>query len=721
MKKSNQKFVLQMSLCSIFIFLFSVQIGWGQQRSITVTNSEGQHMWVLETKNMSYILKVNNKQLHQLYYGQKIESENLIPYYAEEKPEIPVRGGSPSKLPIVEVVFSDGTRDLELIYDDFNIKHNEGYALLQIRMKDSYYPFVLTVNYKVVEEYDIIEKWIEVKNLGSDNIKVENLMSGSLWLTQGAYEMTHITGIYLHDFQPETALLTKGVKTIESKNFKTYGSSYFTLTHQGEKNLQNGSTWYGQLHYSGNWRTDFESMPNDEVQVVSGINFWDTELNLEQNESFSTPIFCFGFTPDGTDAVARNFSDYIRNLIIPEKRNKHPRPVIYNSWYATGFNINEQQQLSLAKVAKEIGVEMFVIDDGWFKGRIDSRGGLGDWTVDKNKFPNGLNPLINQVNKMGMDFGIWIEPEMVNPNSDLYRNHPDWVLHFQNRKRTEGRNQLMLNLARKDVFDYLYDSYFELLSNHNIRFVKWDMNKELTEPGWPEADATIQREVRIRYIENLYKLIDKLTNAFPDVWFETCSSGGGRVDIEILKRTDFAWVSDNIDPVDRIFIQYGYLGAFPANTMISWTGYHDFNGVSPSLDFRFDVAMSGVLGIGNDIAKWEKEEIDIAKAKITLYKNIRETIHNGRLYRLSSPFESNRAILQFNSDDKNKSVIFCYKLEDHLKGSTSYPYQKKYFKLMGLIPDALYKIDDGNEIFKGSDLMNIGIKFPSMKIGRAHV
>ncbi len=371
----------------------------------------------------------------------------------------------------------------------------------------------------------------------------------------------------------------------------------------------------------------------------------------------------------------------------------------------------------MAKVAKEIGIEMFVIDDGWFKGRINDRAGLGDWTVDKNKFPNGLSSMIKQINNMGLDFGIWIEPEMVNKNSDLYRKHPDWVLHFENRPRTEGRNQLMLNLARQDVFDYLYNSFYDLLKNHNIKFVKWDMNKSLTEPGWPEADTSMQREVRIRYIDNLYKLIDKLTAEFPDIWFETCSSGGGRVDLEIFKRADFAWASDNIDPADRIFIQYGYLNAFPANTMISWTGYYDNRGVKPELEFRFDVAMSGVLGIGNDITKWTKEEKEIAKRKVAEYKSIRETVHNGNLYRLSSPFTSNRCILQYNDKetDANRSVIIFYQLENQLKGSSAYPHQNKFVRLKGLNPESLYQINGENAYITGADLMNIGIAYPLSK------
>lgn len=676
-----------------------------------------EKIWSLETNNMSYFLRIENEKLQTGYYGSKITSNNLPGNYFEWRDEIPVRGGFPSKSPILEVFFSDGTRDLDLKYTSHHIQEKDGFDVLQISLVDNHYPFQVDVFYRLLPEYDLIEKWLEINNNGNEVIRVENAMSGSLWLPQGAYEVTHMQGIHWHDFQPETTLLTQGIKTFQSRDFKPYGSSYFAVRPQGENDEHSGDVWFGQLHYSGNWRTDLESTYNDRVQITSGINFWDTEWNLRPDETFITPILSHGYTQNGTDFVARTYSNYIREQVLPKKRNNIPRPVIYNSWYATEFNINEQQQLELAKVAKEIGIEMFVIDDGWFKGRVNDRGGLGDWTVDKNKFPNGLSPMIKQINDMGLDFGIWVEPEMVNRNSDLYRKNPDWVLHFENRPRTEGRNQLMLNLARQDVFDYLYNSLHDLLKNHNIKFVKWDANKSLSEPGWPEADVLMQREVRIRFIDNLYKLIDKLTTEFPDVWFETCSSGGGRVDLGILKWADFAWVSDNIDPVDRVHIQYGYLNAFPANTMISWTGYYDNHGVKPGLEYRFDVAMSGVLGVGNDITKWTQDEKDIAKRKIEEYKNIRKTIHNGHLYRLSSPFLSNRCILQYNDEETNanRSVIFVYQMENQLKGSSAYPYQNKFFRVKGLNPQSLYKINGEGASITGADLMNIGIVYPLSK------
>lgn len=690
-------------------------------QGVAQVRTVAENHWILETENMSYSVKVINKQLYSGYYGAAFRHNKYSLDYFTSREEIPVRGKWTDKLPIIEVIFNDGTRDLDLIYESSFISKKNGYSQLEIRMKDSYYPIKVTSFYRVLPEYDIIEKWIEISNKGKSIIKIENAMSGSLWLPLGSYKMTHLAGTHLQDFQPHTTLLTHGTKTIQSKDFKTYGASYFTVRPEGEKDEHNGDVWYGQLHYSGNWRTDFESNYEDRLQIASGINFWDSEWNLRPAETFTTPVFSFGFTSKGTGAAARNYHNYIRNITLPQQRAKKARPVISNSWYATEFNINEQQQVALAKVAKEIGVEMFVIDDGWFKGRVNDKAGLGDWTVDQSKFPNGLNPMIKQINDLGLDFGIWIEPEMVNPNSDLYRAHPDWVLHFNNRNRTEGRNQLILNLARKDVYDYLYESFHDLLKNHNIKYVKWDMNKSLTEPGWPSAPTDKQREVRIRYIENMYRMFDELTKAFPDVWFETCSSGGGRVDLGIFKYTDAAWVSDNIDPVDRIYLQYGYLNAFPANTMISWTGNYDNHNIKPSMEFMFDVAMSGVLGIGNNMTKWNDQEKEIAKTKIAQYKQVRDVVHNGDLYRLASPFESTRCVLQYNSKDKTESVIFCYELNTQLLGSSTYPNRNPYLKLIGLDANKQYQFEGEKDIYTGDQLMSVGFRYPLWKAATSKI
>ena len=366
----------------------------------------------------------------------------------------------------------------------------------------------------------------------------------------------------------------------------------------------------------------------------------------------------------------------------------------------------------MAKIAKDLGVEVFVIDDGWFKGRINDKGGLGDWTVDKNKFPNGLQPMIEKINALGLDFGIWIEPEMVNPNSDLYRQHPDWVFHYPNRTRHETRNQLMLNLAREDVYQYLYSCFSTLLRENNIKFIKWDMNRGVTEPGFLSAPTDEQRAVRIKYIENLYRLFETLRAEFPEVWFENCAGGGGRVDLGMMARTDFCWASDNTDPVERTFIQYSFLNAFPSNSMISWVTQEDWHNQRHPLEFKFDVSLCGVLGVGYDITKWSDKEKEVAREKIALYKEIRETVHKGDHYRLISPYEHNRSVLQFVNKPKSESVVFVYNLAEYPDNAIPETKRSKKVKLRGLEPDASYRIEGMDGLYAGRQLMNIGVEFP---------
>lgn len=684
--------------------------------------------WIIQTNSSVYQLIITkDNKVQEVYYGPKEQAKfqkKNANWIVDATNEIPVRGGFPTKTPLLEVVFADHVRDCELTFVNAEILSVAGRQTLKIIQKDTYYPLEITSFIRVLPEFDILEKWVVVKNNGKkDVIKIENLQSGSVCLPANKYNLTHMAGEWGHEFQLRNTALTAGIKTLEARDFKSFTNPNWFMV-RPDRSFRIGSTsndgsdtsgaaWFGTIQYSGNWRIDFDKAFAGRLQIVGGINFWDTNWNLKPGESFKTPKFTMGYTQSGSEGAAQKLTAYIRKTILPENKRNELRPVLYNSWYATTFNVNEEQQLALAKVAKEIGVELFVIDDGWFKGRNDDHAGLGDWTVDKKKFPNGLQPMIKKINAMGMDFGLWVEPEMVNPNSDLYRAHPDWAFYFPHRTQHEGRNQLMLNLAREDVYQYLLKSLSTLLSENNIKYIKWDHNRTLSDPGWPDAPPEEQREVRIRYIHNLYRLVDSLRSCFPDVWFEDCSSGGGRVDLGLLSRMDQAWASDNTDPVDRLFIQYGYLSAFPANTMVSWITHEDNHQLHPTLDYRFDVAMSGVLGIGFDITKWTEAEKKLAQEKIVMYKRVRSLVQQGTLYRLISPFKENKSALEYVSDDHSSAVVFCYNMAEYLKGSIQETRQSNSLKLRGLDPKASYKLSTtGNTVYKGDFLMKVGISWP---------
>lgn len=556
--------------------------------------------WNIQTASSVYQLSVNEAgDVLPTFYGPKAHVERLS---SQERSrggngpfsitEIPVRGKYADKVPILEVVFGDGTRDCELVYERADVIALDGRKTLRITQHDKFYPLTVVSYIRALPEYDVLEKWMEIKNSGKKEIiKIENGMSASVQLPSNRYYLLHHSGKWSNDFLQQSTELTGGIKTLQARDFYSFENTpWFAITTNKNTNASNGPVWFGHLHYSGNWRIDMESTFSGALQIAGGINFWDSQWQLKGGESFVTPRMSIGFTQGGTDEAARLSAAYVRREVLrPSMRNKI-RPVIYNSWYATGFNVNEEGQLKLAEVAKSIGVELFVIDDGWFKGRKNDHFALGDWVADPEKFPNGLVPMIKKINDMGLDFGIWVEPEMVNPQSDLYKQHPDWVFHYPHRTKTEWRNQLTLNLAREDVYQHLLQSMTLLLKNHNIKFIKWDRNRGLTEPGWPSAPEYMQKEARLRYMNNLYRLIDELEGRFPDVLFESCSSGGGRPDLGMLSRMDQTWTSDNTQPLDRLFIQYGYLSAYPANTMVCWTTGYDGSSINLPQEFIFDVS-----------------------------------------------------------------------------------------------------------------------------------
>ncbi|MCD2422659.1 alpha-galactosidase [Niabella pedocola] len=693
--------------------------------------------WLIRTKSSAYQLLISqDKRVYPVYYGPVAQAgfKKRSGVWTQGVEELPVRGGYPTKSPLLEVVFNDQVRDADLEYVSGEVMTIEGRPTLRIIEKDRKYPLQVTEYIRVLAEFDILEKWVEVTHTGKKgNIRIQNLLSGSLFLPSDEYELTQLSGMELAEFKPFRSVLTPGVKTIENKLFKSNRNMpWFMVRPRSTAGMDQGPAWFGSVHYSGNWKLIFDNQMersyNTALQILGGINFWDTEWLLKPGASFTTPKFSTGFTQKGETGAALLNAAYVRQTILPETHRNVLRPVLFNSWYATTYHLKEEEQVAMAKIAAGMGVELFCMDDGWFKNRNKSDEGLGDWEVDRNKFPNGLQPMIDQVHALGMKFGIWVEPESVVLKTDVYKKHPDWILQFPGRRQVPGR--VFLNLAREDVYQYLYQSLSRLLRENKIDFIKWDQNTYLSDPGWAAASPEMQLEVRIRFVSNVYRLVDALRKEFPEVLFESCASGGGRVDLGMLSRMDQAWTSDNSTAVDRLFIQYGYLGALPANTMVSWVieGIANQVQLNPPLPYKFDVAMSGVLGIGYDIRKWTETERTLAKRKIELYKRIRPLVQQGDLYRLVSPYEHNRCALQYNSTDKKAATVFCYNLAAYVSGGYSKTADLKgaqyidngstVLKLKGLDPDRQYRVknaeaaDDKGTVYPGNFLMEAGIQWP---------
>jgi alpha-galactosidase len=445
--------------------------------------------------------------------------------------------------------------------------------------------------------------------------------------------------------------------------------------------------------------------------VTGGYNDFDFSWPLEPGDSLSTPPYYGGFSGEGFGQASRLMHRFERNEIFPDRAHPHVRPVLYNSWEATTFGVNEPGQKALADKAAKLGVELFVMDDGWFGKRKDDHAGLGDWYVNPQKFPHGLQPLIGYVNGLGMDFGLWFEPEMVNPDSDLYRAHPDWAMHFPGRPRTEGRNQLVLNMARDDVKEYIFGVLDKVLSENNIKYIKWDMNRHFAEPGWPEAPIAEQKEIWVKYTRNVYGIIDRLRAKHPNLEIESCSGGGGRVDMGILERVNIAWTSDNTEAFDRLGIQEGFSFPYAAKIMSAWvTDIPNMNGRSTPLQFRFLVAMQGAMGIGANLNKWSGEDFALASRLIGTYKSIRETVQQGDLYRLLSPRVGALTANEYVAADGKQAVLFAF------LHSEQYVRPMPTLCLRGLDANAMYrvkplddKLEEKQEALSGAFLMNHGL------------
>jgi len=586
---------------------------------------------------------------------------------------------------------------------------------LEIRLKDIQYDLIVKLLYKVFPKEDIIRKHAEIENYTAEIVTVESAQSGVWYVPAGeGYRLTYLTGRWGGETQLVREPIHPGKKVLESRRGNTSHqlNPWFAIDERGEADEEHGRVWFGTLSWSGNWKLVVEETPPaHQVRVTGGYNDFDFSWPLRPGESLSTPPYYGGFSDGGFGEASRLLHRLERNQILPDRAHPHPRPVLYNSWEATTFHVDEAGQKTLAEKAAKLGVELFVMDDGWFGKRNDDHAGLGDWYVNPQKFPNGLKPLISYVNSLGMDFGLWFEPEMVNPDSDLYRHHPDWAMNFPGRPRSESRNQLVLNMAREDVKEYIFGVLDKLLSENNIKYIKWDMNRHFSEPGWPEAPVPEQKEIWVKYVRNVYEIMDRLRAKHPSLEIEACSGGGGRVDLGILERVNVVWTSDNTEAFDRLGIQQGFSLAYTAKVMSAWvTDVPNLNGRSTPLRFRFLVAMQGALGIGANLNKWSAEDFDLASTMIRTYKSIRETVQQGDLYRLFSPREGELTANEYLSADKRQAVLFAF------LHSQQYLRPAPTVYLRGLDAQATYQVkflDDKQaekqEVRSGSSLMYQGL------------
>lgn len=666
--------------------------------------NELKNVFALQSKNNSYVFGIDNMGLvRHLYWGSKIENVDdfdmptLVevstndPVFEITKEEFPVYGSLRYKEHCLKASFIDGCRELVYSYEGYEVDGNE----LVIKLKDIHYDFNMNLHYKVYEEYDLIERYVTIKNNSENVIEIEKVHSGQFHIPYEDLTFSNVHGHWGAEQQRFTQKVSYGKIVIENRRgISTHNHNpYFILDKNATETT--GEVFFGALKLSGNFSGVIEQTQYGETLVQLGINSHDFLLKLNQGEEFISPAIIAGYSNSGFETMTHNLHNFAKDNVL----RSGLRPVLYNSWEATEFKVSCDEQIKLAKKAKEIGAELFVVDDGWFGGRHGIDNGLGDWYVNEEKFPNGLNPLINEVKAMDMMFGIWVEPEMVNPLSNLYKEHPEWIYHFDSRESDTSRGQYVLDVTKKEVKDFIYNMLDNLLTTYDIDYIKWDANR-------PMSQTNLERDVWYKHIEAVYDIVKNLKLKHPNVLFEACASGGGRIDYGILGIFDDFWTSDNTDAYDRLFIQENYSYIYPIKAMRAWvTDCPNFlsRRIIP-MKFRYHSAMMGTLGIGCNILKFSEEEIELSKGLIEEYKNIRHIVQEGDFYRLENNSKNKYKLYQYMNGKEGLVFAFLPQSELGHRGTT--------IKFRALEKESTYlvKIDKNVIVKTGRYLMNHGLE-----------
>ena len=570
----------------------------------------------------------------------------------------------------------------------------EGWEELVLHLKDDHYAFCIDLHYRLYPEYDLMERSVVLKNEMEEPITIEKMHSAQFHIPYENLNFTNVHGHWGAEQQRFTQRVSYGKILIENRRgISSHNHNpYFILDRDATETT--GEVFFGALRLTGNFSGVVEQTPYGETLVQMGINPHDCQLQLNPGDSLTAPAILCGYSANGFETMSHNLHRFARERVM----RKGLRPVLYNSWEATEFHVNCHDQIKLAQKAKELGAELFVLDDGWFGERHSIQNGLGDWYVNEGKFPNGLEELIDAVKGLDMKFGIWVEPEMVNPKAQLYQGHPDWIYHYDTRVTDTSRVQYVLNVTKPEVQEFIYNMLDDLLTRYDIDYIKWDANRPISQTG-------PQRDVWYKHIQVIYNVVRELKKKHPDVLFEACASGGGRIDYGILGIFDDFWTSDNTDAYDRLYIQDSYSRIYPIKGMRAWvTDCPNFlSGRMIPLTFRFHSAMMGSLGIGCNILKFTPEEVELSQKMVRLYKEIRPVIQEGDFYRLDNPSADQYFLYEYLKADKGVLFAFLPQSKVGHRGTT--------VRLRGLEEDARYTLhtSQGDITKSGSYLMGRGL------------
>lgn len=590
---------------------------------------------------------------------------------------------------------------------------------LCVVLEDAAIQVRLRIYYTVFRDFDAVCRHVEVVNMGSSRIYIERLMSMSLDFAGTDYDLITMTGSHVCEKQIRRRAVSGDAVVLDScRGSSSPQETPCVILTDPETTESMGRVWGFNYVYSGDFQAVVQTGQYQSLRIQMGMNPRTFGWNLGQGETFVSPETVMVYSDLGLNGMSRIFHDLYRQRLCRGAFRDRVRPVLLNSWEAFYFQVQEKDCLSLAARAAELGIELFVVDDGWFAGRNTDQAALGDWREDTEKFPGGLAALAESIRKMGMEFGIWFEPEMVSPDSDLYRRHPDWIIRSSRYSPVLSRNQYVLDLSRPEVCSYIFDSLSDILRDTKAAYVKWDMNRHMTDLGSGYLGPDRQRELSHRYMLGLYSVLEQLHQAFPDVLFEGCSSGGGRYDAGMLYYMPQTWASDNTDAVCRLQIQYGTSLLFPPVTMgahVSAVPNHQV-GRSTPLSTRFAAAMTGNLGYELDLRKLDETEMQEIKEQIRFYKSIRQVILNGTFYRLKNPQNGNEAAWNFVSGDGSTVLYFYFRiLADPRRISLP-------VRLQGLDPDGVYRLEENGVCYGGDELMYAGLtSYPENEDFSGHV
>lgn len=673
----------------------------------------------VQTDNTSLVFKIaENGRLYQSYLGKRLNHLTDLNYLPQQNESYITHGYNDYFEPALHVEHNDGNSSTILKYVGHEqTQQADGSTHTIITLKDDKYPVQVKLNYIAYPKEDIIKTYTEISHSEKKPVLLKKYASSMLHFKNDNYYLTEFSGDWANEVNSNEQPLYYGKKVIDTKlgtRANMFVSPFFQLSLNAPANEDTSEMLVGTLGWSGNFQFTFEVDNKNGLRVISGINPYASEYRLPANELFRTPDFYFTYTTKGRGAASRNFHRWARNHQL--KNGNESRMTLLNNWEATYFDFNETKLLSLIGEAKELGVDLFLLDDGWFGNkypRSSDHQGLGDWQITKDKLPNGINCLTDEAQKQGVKFGLWIEPEMVNPKSELYEKHKDWVIHLPNRDEYHFRNQMVLDLSNPKVQDYVFSIVDDIMTQYpDIAFFKWDCNSPITNI-YSAYLKDKQSHLYIDYVRGLYTVLERVKAKYPNIPMMLCAGGGGRTDYEALKYFTEFWPSDNTDPIERLFIQWGFSQIFPSKAMCAHVTTWNRDA---SIKFRTDVAMMGKLGFDINLDDLSDQEQAFCKQSIKNYNRLKNTILDGDLYRLVSPYGKNHTASMYVDPVSNVALVYAFDIYPR------YGEINNAVKLQGLNPNGLYKVTEINmmpgaksslreneQIMSGEFLMNVGL------------